>query len=487
MSTLVSPRTGGGQDHEPAPTRAQAKARALGLTSATGLVVGSIVGTGIFAMPAVLAGAGTSSLLVLGVIAVGAMLLAALFGQLTKRIPNSDGGLYAYARYEFGDFAGYLTGWCYWIQAWAGNAAIVSAWVFYVDALFGIHPSGLGNWGIALGGLWIPAVINLAGVRQMAWFQNLTVVLKFLPLLFVGIVGWFFVAKGNFGAFNASGGSLYSAIGIAAGVALFSFIGVEVAAITAKRVKNPRVNVGRASLIGTGLSAILYLAVSAAIMGLVPHHELVNSTAPFVTRVRDDLHPRRLGRQAGGRAGRGLRYRRPERLDAGHHRGGARRGRRRPVPARVRLDRPQGHRVVRRRDGGPAALAADAVGLHHQDRADRLHRAGGPDRGHGRHPLPVLGLRAAGLPGVQAPPGAGLAASQGPDHRRGRRAVLDVGHLRGRLPVGVPGHDPGARGSRPLRLPQGPPGEPRPGRPARRQPRSRHPPASRHDEKGKLR
>ena len=85
----------------------------------------------------------------------------------------------------------------------------------------------------------------------MAWFQNLTVVLKFLPLLFVGVVGWFFVSKGNFGAFNASGGSLYSAIGIAAGVALFSFIGVEVAAITAKRVKNPRINVGRASLLGT--------------------------------------------------------------------------------------------------------------------------------------------------------------------------------------------------------------------------------------------
>ncbi len=261
----------------------QQKARTLGLTSATGLVVGSVVGTGVFAMPAVLADAGTSSIAVLGVIALGAMLLAAMFGQLTRRIPNSDGGLYAYARHEFGDFAGYLTGWCYWIQAWAGNAAIVAAWVFYVDALFGIKPSGIGNWGIALSGLWIPALINLAGVRQMAWFQNLTVVLKFLPLLFVGVVGWFFVSKGNFGAFNASGGSLYSAIGIAAGVALFSFIGIEVAAVTAKRVKNPQVNVGRASLLGTGASAILYLAVSAAIMGLVPHHELINNTAPFVT------------------------------------------------------------------------------------------------------------------------------------------------------------------------------------------------------------
>jgi hypothetical protein len=75
MATVARARHGG-HDQKPAPTRAQRKARALGLTSATGLVVGSIVGTGVFAMPAVLAGAGTSSLLVLAVIALGAMLLA---------------------------------------------------------------------------------------------------------------------------------------------------------------------------------------------------------------------------------------------------------------------------------------------------------------------------------------------------------------------------------------------------------------------------
>ena len=169
-------------------------------------------------MPAVLASAGTVSLLVLGVIAIGAMTLAMLFGQLTKRVPSADGGLYAYAKHEFGDFARYLDRLVLLDSGLAGNAAIVSAWVFYVDALFGIHPTGIGNWGIALLGLWIPAVVNLAGVRQMAWFQNLTVALKFLPLLFVAAAGWFFVSSGNFGAFNTSGGSLYSAIGIAAGV-----------------------------------------------------------------------------------------------------------------------------------------------------------------------------------------------------------------------------------------------------------------------------
>jgi basic amino acid/polyamine antiporter, APA family len=268
---------------EQAPSKTELKARSIGVTSATGLVIGSIIGTGVFTMPAVLAGAGTSSLVTLAVIAVGAMLLAVMFGQLTRRVPNSNGGLYAYARHEFGDFAGYLTGWCYWIQAWAGNAAIVAAWVFYVDSLFSIsHPSAWTNWGIALLGLWVPALVNLAGVRQMAWFQNLTVVLKFLPLLLVAIVGWFFIHAANFGPFNASGGSLYAAIGMAAGVALFSFIGVEVAAITAKRVRDPRRNVGRASVYGTAACAILYVVVSAAVMGLVAHKALMTNGAPFV-------------------------------------------------------------------------------------------------------------------------------------------------------------------------------------------------------------
>jgi basic amino acid/polyamine antiporter, APA family len=272
--TRAVSRPPGGQQGQPG---------GLSLASATALVIGSIIGTGVFTLPAVMAAGGTSSLAVLAVVGVGALLLAILFGQLTRRVPNSAGGLYAYAKHEYGDFAGFTTAWSYWISSWVGNAAIVASWVFYVDALFGIrNPSAWTNWGIALLGLWVPAVINLAGLRQVAWFQTVTVVLKFLPLVFVGVVGWFFIKAGNFGPFNASGGSLYSAIGIAASVALFSFIGVEVAAITAKRVKNPRRNVGLASVLGTGISAVLYLLVSAVVMGLVPHHALVGNTAPFV-------------------------------------------------------------------------------------------------------------------------------------------------------------------------------------------------------------
>ena len=144
----------------------------LGLASATALVIGSIVGTSVFTLPAVLAGVGTVSLVVLGVVAVGSMLLAGLFGQLSGVCPRATVGCMAYRSHEFGDFAGYVTEWCYWISAWAGNAAIVASWVFYVNALFesgAIRPAWRAG-GSPGGVVGPPRSVNLAGIRQMAWF-----------------------------------------------------------------------------------------------------------------------------------------------------------------------------------------------------------------------------------------------------------------------------------------------------------------------------
>ena len=95
-------------------------------------------------------------------------------------------------------------------------------------------------------------------------------------------MGWFFVKSAHFGPFNATGGSLYSGIGIAAGVALFSFIGVECASIAAGRVKNPRKNVGRASILGTGLERHSVPVGDSGGDGarLAPH--LVGNGTPFV-------------------------------------------------------------------------------------------------------------------------------------------------------------------------------------------------------------
>ncbi|GGT08563.1 transporter [Planobispora rosea] len=265
------------------------KGTRLGLPQAVALVVGNIVGTGIFLLPASLAAFGTVSILAFGIVTLGSLALAVVFGRLGRRIPAS-GGPYAYARDSFGEFPGFLNAWSFWITAWAGNAGIAVAWVGYVvyfaEAAFGLDWSGTGaQVVIGLIGLWIPALINLAGVTKMGAFQLITTVLKFAPLIFVAIVGLFFIQADNFGPFNATDGSWIGAVSVAAALVLFAYSGVESASIAAEKVKDPARNIGRASVYGTLACAALYMLGTVAVFGTVPHEKLVNSTAPFADAI----------------------------------------------------------------------------------------------------------------------------------------------------------------------------------------------------------
>ncbi|WP_084599179.1 amino acid permease [Actinoplanes subtropicus] len=252
----------------------------FGLPTATALVVGSVVGTGVFALPSALAGFGPISLAAFGLVTVGAIALAWTFEALNRRTPGS-GGPYRYAREAFGDFAGFVNAWSYWITAWAGNAAIVVAWVGYVEVFW--NSSHAKPWSIliALAGLWLPAAINLAGIRSLAVVQVVTTVLKFVPLLFMATVGLLFVKSANFGAFNATGGSALGAISAAAAITLFAYIGIETASVAAGRVVHPRRNVGRATILGTLACAVVYLLGTVAVFGTVSRDALAASTAPF--------------------------------------------------------------------------------------------------------------------------------------------------------------------------------------------------------------
>ncbi|WP_433338265.1 amino acid permease [Spirillospora sp. CA-294931] len=255
----------------------------LGLPSATALVVGNIVGTGVFLLPASLASIGTLSLVVMAAVTLAAIALAAVFGRLGARVPAS-GGPYAYARDAFGEFTGFVTAWSFWLTAWAGNAGIAVAWVGYVN--YFLHwDSTAGKIAIGLAGLWIPALTNLAGVRSAGMFQLVTTVLKVVPLLFVGLVGVFFVSSANFGPFNASGDSTWSAVWLAAGLILFIYSGVESVSVVAERIREPVRNIGRASVYGVLVCGLLYMLATAAVFGTVPHHQLATSTAPFADAV----------------------------------------------------------------------------------------------------------------------------------------------------------------------------------------------------------
>jgi APA family basic amino acid/polyamine antiporter len=254
--------------------------RQFGLPAATALVVGSVIGTGVFALPSALASYGPISLVAFGLVTVGAIALAVTFQALNRRVPGS-GGPYLYARDAFGDFAGFANAWCYWITAWAGNAAIVVAWVGYVEVFW--NSSHAKGWSIviALAGLWLPAAVNLAGLRSISAVQIVTTVLKFLPLVFMATIGLAFVRPVNFGAFNASGGSALGAVSAAGAIALFAYIGIETASVAAGRVRDPARNVGRATVYGTLACAAVYILGTITVFGTVSHHALVGSTAPF--------------------------------------------------------------------------------------------------------------------------------------------------------------------------------------------------------------
>ncbi|MFH8489298.1 amino acid permease [Streptomyces longisporoflavus] len=255
-------------------------ARRFGLPIATCLVMGNIIGGGIFLLPASVAPFGTISLVAFGVLTAGAIALALVFGRLAQRDPRT-GGPYVYARAAFGDFAGFLAAWSYWATAWVSNAALAVAAVGYLDVLI---PVGDHKWTACLAALvlqLLPALANFAGTRYVGAVQVVATVLKFLPLILVAVGGLFFFDSANLGPFQASGDSPAGAISASAAILLFSYLGVESAAVSAGEVRDPRRNVGRATILGTLGAALVYLLGTVAVFGTVAHDKLVGSTAPF--------------------------------------------------------------------------------------------------------------------------------------------------------------------------------------------------------------
>jgi basic amino acid/polyamine antiporter, APA family len=252
----------------------------FGLTAAIALIVGSIIGVGIFNLPTSLAAYGPITLVSMALTTVGALALALLFAALSRRLP-ADGGPYAYARVAFGNRLGFANAWSYWITAWAGNAAIAVGWVLYVEHFINTGHHKLFSVLLVLVGLWIPAAINLTGVKNMGAIQVITTVIKFVALAFVAIVGLFYIKSANFTPWNVSKESAISAIGGGMAIALFSYLGVECAAVAAAKVRDPDRNVPRATILGTIATAIVYLLSLTVVFGIVPTSKLANATAPF--------------------------------------------------------------------------------------------------------------------------------------------------------------------------------------------------------------
>lgn len=252
----------------------------LGLAAATALVLGNMVGSGIFLLPSSLAPYGAVSLVGWLFTSAGAVLLALVFAHLAARVPGS-GGPYVYARAGFGEFGGFFVAWGYWISLWAGNAAIAVAFASYLSSLVPALATPMRGALAAIAGVWFLTALNARGVAAAGRFQLVTTVLKVVPLLLFAILGLFSFSPEAFVPFNPSGKPLFGAISAVATLTLWSFLGLESASIPAGDVENPERTIPRATLLGTLIAAAVYILATVAILGAVPRDVLAASPAPF--------------------------------------------------------------------------------------------------------------------------------------------------------------------------------------------------------------
>jgi APA family basic amino acid/polyamine antiporter len=259
----------------------KAAAKPLGLWMATALVVGSMIGSGVFLLPAALAPYGAASLIGWAITLCGALLLAATFARLAVANP-ATGGPYAYAHRSFGDLAGFGIAWSYWISIWSGMAAIAVAFAGSVGALVpAVAASPALGAACALAAIWLCAAANIAGLREAGLIQLVLTLLKLLPLLLFGLLALWFVDTHHYRPFNPTKQSWPQVAQATVILTMWAFGGLEVATVPAGAIRNPERTIPRATLLGTLLAGVATILACTVVIGLVPAEQLARSGAPM--------------------------------------------------------------------------------------------------------------------------------------------------------------------------------------------------------------
>jgi APA family basic amino acid/polyamine antiporter len=279
--------------HEPAPIPAattlnqnQAEAdmrngNTIGFWTCTALVVGNVIGMGIFVLPASLAPFGFNALIGWVIVLAGCLVLARVFSHLARALPNAEGP-YGYIRETLGELPAYLALWAYWVSLWLTNAALATGVVGYMAVVF--PPLGALQPALfALGLLWAVVAINLFGVRTGGGVQIVTTALKLLPMLAIALLGgWLLLtAPTSYTAHPPTTPITLGGVTAPATIALFAMLGIESASVPAARVDDPARTIPRSTMTGTVLAAVIYIIVSTVPLLLIHQAELAEASAPF--------------------------------------------------------------------------------------------------------------------------------------------------------------------------------------------------------------
>lgn len=253
----------------------------IGLLPAILMVAGNMMGSGVFMLPANLAGIGSIAIIGWLITVVGAIALGLVFAKLTE-VTTAVGGPYAYARKAFGDYMGYQTNLVYWLANVIGNVGLAVAGLGYLTPFFPALRDPLVMALAQIAVIWFFTYANILGPRVVGRMQGITTTVALFPIVGVALLGWFwFNPETYMEGWNVSGESSLTAVGMTLNFTLWAFIGVESASVSTAVVKNPAKNVPIATVVGVLLAAVCYVLSSSAIMGIIPNKELVSSSAPF--------------------------------------------------------------------------------------------------------------------------------------------------------------------------------------------------------------
>lgn len=253
----------------------------IGFWTCTALVVGNVIGIGIFLLPASLAPYGYNTLIGWSITLFGCLTLARVFSHLAQLLPDAEGP-YGYIRGTLGELPAYMALWAYWVSLWLTNAALATGVVGYMTVVFpalGVIQPAL----FALVLLWSLVAINLFGVRTGGGVQIVTTVLKLLPMLAIALLGgWVLLdSPASYVAHPPTTPVTLRDVMAASTIALFAMLGIESASVPAARVENPGRTIPRATMTGTVLTAVIYIIVSTVPLLLIRQQELANASAPF--------------------------------------------------------------------------------------------------------------------------------------------------------------------------------------------------------------
>ena len=239
-----------------------------------------MVGSGFYLSPSAVAPYGLLAIVMWIVMGAGAICLGLAFARLARIAPLT-GGPYAYTRLAYGDFAGFLIAWGYWISIWASLPVMALAFTGAIVNLVPQLKSQAFAVLLTVGAIWFVAIVNLRGVKAAGLFAEVTTYAKLVPFAAVALIGLFFIHPAQLTEFNPSGQPLLASMAALAPLTMFAYLGLESATVPAGDVRDPDRTIPRSTILGISVAALLYVLGTLVVMGVVPRDQLIGSIAPF--------------------------------------------------------------------------------------------------------------------------------------------------------------------------------------------------------------